>query len=73
MKRVPLYRWIIDSETRPGRRVKTRHAMTEELALSRGGNPVRIDPPVQWIDVAETDEERAAHLTPGVGVQQYPG
>jgi hypothetical protein len=62
MMKVPLYRWIVDSETPPGRRIKTRHAMTEEVALSRGGNPVKIEPPVQWIDVPETPDEQSVGL-----------
>jgi hypothetical protein len=62
MKKVPLYRWIVDSDTPPGRRIKTRHAMSEEEAHARGRNPVRIDPPVMWIDVPETPEEQSVGL-----------
>lgn len=57
MKKVALYRWIVDSETPPGKRIKTRHAMSEETAMARGGNPVRIEPPVMWLDEGETEEE----------------
>lgn len=56
MKRVAYYQWIVDSETPPGRRVRTRYKMDEATALARGGNPVRVDASMEWRNVAEPDD-----------------
>lgn len=69
MKQVERRRWILDSETPPGRRIKTRWHMTEEQAASyRRRNPVKIDGTREVIDLPETPEEqtlRNAHFRPG--------
>lgn len=62
MKRVARYRWITDSETPPGRREKTRHHMTADEAHARHTNAVPIESTLEWIDLPETDEERAQRM-----------
>lgn len=50
--------WIVDSETPPGKRIKTRHRMTRETALERHGasaEPILSSREVR--DLPETDEE----------------
>ena len=53
MKRVAFFLWIVDSETPPGRRVRTRHKMDEATALERGGSPVRVEASLEWRYVDE--------------------
>ncbi len=55
--KVAYYQFIVDSETPPGRRVRTRHKMTEATAMERGGNPVRVDASVEWREVAEPGDQ----------------
>lgn len=53
MKQVAYYQFIVDSETPPGRRIRTKHKMDEATALERGGNPVRVEASLEWRDVPE--------------------
>lgn len=57
MKQVARYRWIVDSETPPGRRTKTQHHMTVDEAHPRHTNAVPIENTRQWLDMSETAEE----------------
>jgi hypothetical protein len=59
MKRVAFYLWIVDSETPPGRRVRTRHKMDEATAIERGGNPVRVEASLEWRNVGEPGDPPA--------------
>lgn len=56
MKRVERYRWNVESQTPPGRRITTRHYMTREQALDRDATAVPVGLP-QFLDVPETPEE----------------
>jgi hypothetical protein len=60
MKKVPIYYWRHDHDFKPGKRVKTRHAMSEADAMERlrGLNPEKVEPPFMVLDIAETDAER---------------
>lgn len=60
MKKVPIYFWRHDHDLKPGKRVKTLYAMSEEEAKERlrGRNPEKVEPPFMVLDIAETDAER---------------
>lgn len=58
MKRVERYRWNVESQTPPGRRITTRHYMTREQALERDPTAEPVGLP-QYIEVPETREEFA--------------
>ncbi len=53
MKRVAYFTWIVDSQTPPGKRHRTRHKMDEATALARGGNPVAVPESLEWREVLE--------------------
>lgn len=57
MKRVAFYHWNVASETPPGKRIKTRHMMSEVDALERDPTAIPIGAPI-WREIPETDEEK---------------
>jgi hypothetical protein len=56
MKRTPFYYWMVADE-RTGKLKKTKYLMTEETALGRHPEAVRIDPPAEWRNLPETEQE----------------
>lgn len=67
MKSVAFWLWMIPSETRPGKLVKTQHRMTEEQARQRHGAAARrVDGSCELRQVPETDADLEA-LKPGAG------
>lgn len=57
MKQVEHWRWIVNSETPPGRRIKTSYRMTREEALKRDPTAEPIPGTMILRDSAETEEE----------------
>lgn len=56
MKRVERYRWKVESQTPPGRRITTRHYMSREEALERDPTAEPVGLP-QYLDLPNTPEE----------------
>ena len=61
MKQVERYRWKVDSQTPPGRRITTRHYMTREQALDRDPTAEPVGLP-QYLYMPETPEELEQRL-----------
>lgn len=55
-KRVERYRWNVESQTPPGRRIATRHYMTREEALERDPTAEPVGLP-QYLDMPDSPEE----------------
>jgi hypothetical protein len=74
MKRVAFYLWEVASETPPGKRIKTRHKMSETDALARDPTARPLGEP-EWRDIPETEEElREVMAATGPGTKtQRPG
>jgi hypothetical protein len=64
-KRTEYWRWEINSTTPPGRRIKTKHHMTEAEALERDPTAVRVPGTLEVRDLPETDAERLADTHTG--------
>lgn len=63
MRRVEYWCWRVNAETAPFRPYNTRHRMTEEVALARHPEAVRVPGTLEIRDIPETDEERMANTT----------
>lgn len=63
MKRVEYWCWRINSETAPFKPYNSRHHMTEETALARHPEAVRVPGSMEVRDIPETDEEFMANTT----------
>jgi hypothetical protein len=59
MRKVEYWLWIVDSETPPGKRIKTRYRMTEADALARDPTSVKVPGSCEIREIPETDEEFA--------------
>lgn len=67
MKPVEFWLWMVPSDTRPGKQVKTRHRMTEQEARERyGAAAQRVEGSCEVRDLPETDAELYARRG-GVG------
>jgi hypothetical protein len=64
MQTVEYWRWWIVSET-TGRRVKTRHLMTEAQALERDPTATRVPGTMEPRQVPEPGEYVPPHFNPG--------
>lgn len=63
MKPTEFWLWMVPSETRPGKLVKTRHRMTEQQARERHGAAAqRVEGSCEVREMPETPEEAAAEL-----------
>lgn len=67
MIRTPFYFWMVADE-RTGKLKRTKYLMTEDDARARHPEAVRIDPPAEWRNLPETDEERHKNWPPMGGV-----
>lgn len=67
MQPTAFWLWMVPSDTRPGKLVKTRHRMSEQQARERyGAAAQRVDGSSEVRDVPETDAELYARRG-GVG------
>lgn len=63
MKQVEFWQWVVDSETPPGKRIKTRHHMTEADALARDPTAVRVPGSLIVRSLPVTEDEFRANTT----------
>lgn len=61
MRSVEYWSWYVRSETAPFKLIKTRHLMTEEVALARHPEAERVPGSMEIRMIPETDEERMAN------------
>jgi hypothetical protein len=64
MRRVAFYLWLLPSDTKPGKKVKSRWRMTDEEAKRYPGAE-RLDDTVEWRDLPSEPGE--------AGWNQYNG
>jgi hypothetical protein len=57
-KPTEFWRWIVNSESPPGKRIKTRHLMTREQALARDPTAEPVPGSMEMRDLPETEDER---------------
>jgi hypothetical protein len=61
------WRWEVWSETGPRKRIKTRHLMTEAVALARDPTATRVLGTMEVRELPETDAELSALTHTGRG------